>query len=86
MNFSQSAWDQIKVLKAGAFRTALKKDNWILVNTRSRGIHEHWQHEDGRIITLRARNRKTLGPRTVKSLLEVTGWSENRLKELKLIT
>lgn len=83
-SFSQNAWKQLKSKTAAALISALLKDGFVL-DLKVKTERVYW-HPDGRRVTIHYHTASTdYGPSLLKSLLEDTGWSENDMRQLKLI-
>ena len=53
---------------------------------KSRGSHHLYQHPDGRrVLVVYHKLSDTFGPKTVKQILDGTGWQENDFERLKLL-
>ncbi|MBI4444040.1 MAG: type II toxin-antitoxin system HicA family toxin [Acidobacteria bacterium] len=72
---STPAREWISALEREGFRTR-----------KSKGSHHIYQHSDGRrVLIVYHKLSDTFGPKTVKQLLEGTGWNERDLRNLKLL-
>lgn len=70
-----------KNITARKFRQALEKDGFI--QTKKKGGHLIFRHPDGRRVILSYhRSGDTFPPKTLKSMIHDTGWTEEDLKRL----
>lgn len=83
MNFPQHIWNQLKNKSADDLISALKRDKWLLDETR--GAQQIYRQSDGRRVSIHYHPNKNYGPKLLKSLLNDINWTENDLRQLKLI-
>ncbi len=83
MKFSKQAWDQLRNKTADDLISALEKDDWTRDETR--GAEQIYRHSDGRRVSIHYHPGKTFGPNLLKGLLEDIGWTEAKMRQLKLI-
>ena len=76
--------EQLKNTPAREWVNALEGDGFR--TRKSRGSHHIYQHSDGRrVLIVYHKLSDTFGPKTVKQLLDGTRWSEEDLRNLKLL-
>ncbi|MBI4480598.1 MAG: type II toxin-antitoxin system HicA family toxin [Acidobacteria bacterium] len=76
--------DQLRSTRARDWIRALEHDGFA--TRKSKGSHHIYQHSDGRrVLVVYHKLSDTFGPKTVKQLLDGTGWSEADLIDLKLL-
>jgi predicted RNA binding protein YcfA (HicA-like mRNA interferase family) len=76
--------DQLKNTPARVWVSALERDGFR--TRKSRGSHHIYQHTDGRrVLIVYHKLSDTFGPKTIKQLLDGTGWNEEDLRNLKLL-
>jgi predicted RNA binding protein YcfA (HicA-like mRNA interferase family) len=83
MKYPHQVWDQLKNISVDDLIRALEKSGWI--RDEETGNIYVYRHPDGRRITIHPHPHKTYGANLLKALLEIIGWSETELKQLKLI-
>jgi predicted RNA binding protein YcfA (HicA-like mRNA interferase family) len=83
MDYPRHIWNQLKNLTTDQIVKALEKSGWI--RDEGAGNIYVYLHPDGRRITIHYHPRKTYGPKLLKNLLADINWSEEDLRELKLI-
>ena len=75
---------QLKNVPAREWIRALEHEGFAA--RKSKGSHHIYQHSDGRrVLVVYHKLSDTFGPKTIKQLLDRTGWQENDLKRLKLL-
>ena len=75
---------QLKNTPAREWVNALERDGFR--TRKSKGSHHIYQHSDGRrVLIVYHKLSDTFGPKTVKQLLDGTGWNEEDLRNLKLL-
>jgi predicted RNA binding protein YcfA (HicA-like mRNA interferase family) len=73
-----------KNITAKEFRRALEKDGFI--ETKKKGGHLAFRHPDGRRVILSYhKSGDTFPPKTLKSMIQDAGWTEEDLRRLSLI-
>ena len=84
MKYTKNAWDQLKAITEDELVKAVLKDGFELDDVvRTERIY---RHSDGRRVCIHYhRGSDCYGRGLLKSLLAVTGWTEQRMKQLKLI-
>ena len=83
MSFSKNTWNQLKNLTVERLIKALEDDGWE--RQIKSGATLPFRHPDGKIIVVHYHPKKTYGSGLLKKLLADIGWSEDRMKELKLL-
>ena len=81
--YSEQVWNQLKNLSADDLVKALKKDGWV--KEEGRGAIHVYRNPDGRRVGIHYHQGNTYGAKLLKDLLDDIGWTETRMKELKLI-
>ena len=75
---------QLKNTPAREWIRALEHDGFVA--RKSKGSHHLYQHADGRrVLIVYNKLSDTFGPKTIKQLLEGSGWQEGDLKRLRLL-
>ncbi len=75
---------QLKNTPAREWVNALERDGFR--TRKSKDSHHIYQHSDGRrVLIVYHKLSDTFGPKTVKQLLDGTGWNEEDLRNLKLL-
>ena len=75
---------QLKNTPAREWIKALERDSFIA--RKSKGSHHLYQHSDGRrVLVVYHKLSDTFGLKTIKQLLDSTGWQENDLRRWKLL-
>ena len=75
---------QLPSIPAREWISALEREGFR--TRKSKGSHHIYQHWDGRrVLIVYHKLSDTFGPKTVKQLLEGTGWNERDLRNLKLL-
>jgi predicted RNA binding protein YcfA (HicA-like mRNA interferase family) len=78
-------YGQLRNLTARELISALIRDGFSL--DRGSGSHQIYYHPDGRRVTvLFHRSSDSFRRKTLKSMLDQAGWTEDDLKRLKLIS
>jgi len=88
MNYPKQIWDQLKSLQSKDLYNALKKDkNWEQVDTvGAEQIFRHIADKDRYVhIHLHPTQKWGYGPKLLKNILNQIKWSEEDLRQLKLI-
>ncbi len=76
--------DQLKNVAAREWIRSLEREGFK--PRKSKGSHHIYQHPDGRrALIVYHKLSDTFGPKTIKQILGLTGWSEADLKRLNLI-
>lgn len=83
MKYPKHIWSQLKNLSADDFIAALKRDEWVLDETR--GAEQVYRKPDGRRVSIHYHPGKTYGPNLLKGLLDDAGRSLKDFRRLKLI-
>lgn len=85
MNYSKNVWNQLKGLTVERLMKALKKDGWVEEPTVGATIP--FRHPGTKkIVVIHYHPKKTYrNPGLLKGILDVIGWSEKEMKNLKLI-
>jgi predicted RNA binding protein YcfA (HicA-like mRNA interferase family) len=77
--------DRLKSIPARLWITALERDGFRL--RKGRGSHHVYEHRDGRrVLVVYHKLGDTFGPKTIRQMLNSTGWSEDDLKRLGLLS
>lgn len=87
MKYSKNIWEQLKGIEAKKLIEALKKDNWILDETR-KSTQAYMKNTPGgnRRVVIHYHPGKTYrSPKLLKIIFDAIGWREKELKKLKLI-
>ena len=79
-------WGQLKGITAGELTSAVKRDGWSLDSSRG-SIHVWTKVVNGerRRVSIHIHPQKTFGANMLKGLLDAIGWTEEELRNLKLI-
>jgi hypothetical protein len=87
MKFPKNIWDQIKSLTSNDFYQALQKDDkWEFID--SKGAQQTFRNKcngDYVSIHLHPTSKCGYGQKLLKDLLDQIGWSEEEMRQLKLI-
>ena len=76
--------EQLKNASAREWIRALEREGFRA--RKSKGSHHVYQNRDGRRVLIVYHKRSdTFGPKTIKQLLDSTGWSETDLRRLRLL-
>lgn len=77
-------WNQLKNKTADEIISALKYDGWIRDITRGATL-AYYNNDKNRRVVIHYHPKKTFGVKTLKGILNETGWNEKDFKRLKLI-
>lgn len=88
MGYPGPVWKQLKSLTADDLERALKKDGWL--RDMDGGSMRIYVHPDETIkprprVSIHYHPHKTYGPKMLQALLIDIGWSEDQMRDLKLI-
>jgi predicted RNA binding protein YcfA (HicA-like mRNA interferase family) len=84
MAYPRNIWNQLKNLTAKDLIKALEKDGWI--RDEKAGQAYVYVNLDGkRRVTIHFHPQKTYQPKLLQGLLADIGWTEDEMRELKLI-
>ena len=91
MAYSKSVWSQIKGLTADHIIKALEKDDWVKdtkVGASVGSIFTYIKMKNNEIsrVQVHWHPKKTYGPKLIKNLITIIGWSEEDMRRLKLIS
>lgn len=76
--------DQLKNVNAKEWIKVLEREGFYL--RKGQGSHHIYQHPDGRRVLIAYHKLgDTFGPKTIKSILKNTNWTEDDVKRLKLL-
>lgn len=82
MSLAPGVWAQLKNKSADDLIAALNKDGWTCdMDGGSMRIYM----KSGRRVSIHYHPKKTYGPKMMKALLDDIGWSEEEMRNLKLI-
>lgn len=84
MNYSPNVWNQLKNITADELIAALKKDGWYQDESVG-AVLVFIKENPKKRITIHYHPKKTYQAKLLKGLLEIIGWEEKRMRELKLI-
>ncbi len=75
---------RLRSLTARQIIAALIRDGFYLRSAGgSSGSHQRYYHQDGRRVTVSFhKSSETFAPKTLKSMIDQAGWSEDDLKRL----
>lgn len=77
--------NRLKSTTAREWVQALERDGFAI--RKGKGSHHVYQHPDGRrLLVVYHKLSDTFGPKTIKQLLTGTGWREEDLKRLRLLS
>jgi len=84
MKYSKNVWEQLKGKTADELISALLKDGFVLdAKVKTERIYRHL---DGTRVSIHYHTgNKCYGARLLKTLLEDIGWSEDDMRQLKLV-
>lgn len=83
MSFAPQTWSQLKNVTADDLVRALTRDGFV--RDLAPGAIHIYRHPDGRRVSIHYHPKKTYGAKLLKGLLEDAGWSDDRMRDLKLI-
>lgn len=92
--YSQRAWDQLRGITSQRLERALKRDGWEIQKGKGRRgkkgastlTYRHPSRPtDRNKVVVHPHPKKTMGPSLLKELLDCIGWTEQDLKDLRLI-
>ena len=78
-------YSKLRTLTARRLITALENDDFVL--SRQKGSHRHFEHPDGRRVTVSFHHASdTFRPKTLRSMIEMQArWAETDLRRLGLL-
>lgn len=83
MAFRKAIWDQLKNTTADRLIRALTADCWE--EDVRRGATLAFRKGSGKRVVIHYHPKKTYGAKTLKSLLDDIGWTEDDLRRLQLV-
>ena len=83
MSLSASAWDQLRSITVEDLIRALERDDWTC--EAGKGSIRIYYKGPGQRVSVHFHPGKTFGPKLLKSLLTDIGWTEQQMRDLKLI-
>lgn len=84
MSFSQHIWGQLKSITCDELSSALNRDGWTMEPNNGGSMRIYISADEQRRVSIHYHPKKTYGAKLLKALLGSTGWSEDRMRELKL--
>jgi predicted RNA binding protein YcfA (HicA-like mRNA interferase family) len=75
-------WDQLKGITGNEIIVALRNDGWM---ERASGGSSIIFKKQNRKVSIHSHPHKTYGPKQLKELFKDIGWTEQDLKQLRLI-
>ncbi|MFQ5664633.1 MAG: type II toxin-antitoxin system HicA family toxin [Terriglobia bacterium] len=86
MAFSPNVWNQVKNLTKDQIIRALMRDGWVKDPSSRNATIAYIKHGDpSKRVVIHYHPGETCGPKLLKHLLAVIGWSETDLRRLKLV-
>ena len=77
-------FDRLRNISTGKIARALERDGFTY--TRKKGSERVYRHSDGRRVVIHYhRGSDTFRRKTLRSIIEASGWNEADLRRLKLI-
>ncbi|MDC9651486.1 type II toxin-antitoxin system HicA family toxin [Xanthomonas perforans] len=84
MTFPGHVWKQLKSASADDLIRALNKDGWVCdMDGGSQRIYLH--PTSRKRVSIHYHPQRTYGPKMLQKLLDDIGWTEDEMKNLKLI-
>lgn len=85
MAFPQHVWNQLKNLTADQLISALKRDGWKPDCSKGAVLGFIKEGPQNKRVTIHYHPKKTYGAKLLTGLIDDIGWSEDDLRDLKLI-